>query len=109
MCHGRSLNNKINYKLLQTMSIHIKNLQYLATELFKVRKSFSPEIMKEFFVFQENETYNLRSGNYLARKIIQTMQYGTECLLNLGAIIWNLLPGEIKKKKRRKWIPEKCP
>ena len=43
----------------------MKNLQYLATELFKVKNGLSPEIMKEFFVFQENETYNLSRGNHL--------------------------------------------
>ena len=54
-------------------SIHIKKLQYLATELFKVNV-FSPEIVEEIFVFQENETYNLRSDNHLAQKNIQTTQ-----------------------------------
>ena len=45
-------------------SIHMKNLQYLATELFKVKNGLSPKIMKEIFVFQESNTYNLRSGNH---------------------------------------------
>ena len=30
----------------KSMSIHMKNLQYLATELFKVKNGLSPEIMK---------------------------------------------------------------
>ena len=46
----------------------MKNLQYLATELFKVKNGLSPEIMKEIFVFQESDTYNLRNGNHLARR-----------------------------------------
>ena len=33
------------------MSIHVKNLQHLATELFKVKNDLSPEILKEIFVF----------------------------------------------------------
>ena len=37
----------------------MKNLQYLATELLKVKNGLSLEITKEFFVFQENEAYNL--------------------------------------------------
>ena len=37
----------------------MKNLQYLAAELFKVKNGLSPEIMKEVFVLQECETYNL--------------------------------------------------
>ena len=40
--------------------------------------------MNEIFVFQQNETYNLRSGNYSARKNIQTTQYGNDSVSNLG-------------------------
>ena len=40
---------------------------------------------------------NLRRGNLLAQKNIQTTQYGIESVLNLGAKLWYLLPGEIKK------------
>ena len=74
----------------------MKNLQYLATDLFKVKNDPSPEILKEILVFQKNETYNLRSGNHLARKTIRTKQYGIENVSNLGAKLWNLLPGEIR-------------
>ena len=138
MCHGRGLNKKINdihervlrivhqdkkssfetlLKRGKSTSIHIKNLQRLATELFKVKNNLSPEIMKKNFVFQENETYNLRSGNHLARKNIQTTKYGIESFSNLGAKLRNLLPREIKnsssltvfKHEIRKWTPEKCP
>ena len=52
-------------KLLQkdkSVSVHMKNLQYLATEIFKVKNSLSPIIMYEVFNFQENENYNLRKG-----------------------------------------------
>ena len=95
----------------------MKNLQHLPIALFKVKNDLSPEIMKEMFVFQENKTYNLRNGNHLARKNIQTTQYGIESGSNLGAKLWNLLPRETKKSsfltifknKIRKWIPEKCP
>ena len=72
MCHGRGLSNKINHiheKALRTvyrdkkssfetlltrhksMSIYVKNLQHLTTELFKMKNDFSLEIMKEIFVF----------------------------------------------------------
>ena len=60
MCHGRGLNNKINniheriyqnkksrfetlFKRGKSTSIHMKNLQYLASESFKVKNSLSPE------------------------------------------------------------------
>ena len=76
MCHSRTLNNRINNihlralrivyqdkqlsfeELLQkdnSVSVHMKNLQYLATEIFKVKNGRSPIIMNEVFNFQENE------------------------------------------------------
>ena len=72
MCYGRGLSNKINHiheralrivyrdkkssfeTLLtrdKSMSIYVKNLQHLTTELFKVKNDLSLEIMKEIFVF----------------------------------------------------------
>ena len=74
----------------------MKDLEYLAPKLFKLTNGLSPEIMKEIFVFQENETYNLWSDNHLARKNIRRMQYGIEIVSNLAANLWHLLPGEIK-------------
>ena len=136
MCHGRGLNNKINnlheralrtvyqdkkssfetlLKHDKSVSIHVKNLQYLATEIFKVKNDLCPEIMKEIFIFHENPTYNLRSGNHLTRRNIRTTHYGIETISNLGAKIWDLLPEEIKnafflsvfKTKIKKWILKK--
>ena len=74
----------------------MKDLQHLVTEFFKVKNDLSPEIMKEIFVRQENETCNLRSGNHLARNNMRTTQYGIDSVSNLGAKLWNLLPGGIK-------------
>ena len=77
MCHGRDLNKKINniheralrkvyqdkntsfetlLKRDKSPSTYIKSLYYLANDLAKVKNSLSLEIMKEIFVFQENET-----------------------------------------------------
>ena len=75
MCHRRGSNNKINniherplrivyrdkkfsfetlLKRDKSTSIHMENLQYLATESFKVKNGLFPEIMIEIFVFQKN-------------------------------------------------------
>ena len=117
MCHGRGLNNKINnlheralrivyqdkksnfetsLQRDKSVSIHIKNLQYLAADIYKVKNGLCPEIMKEIFIFHE-PTYNLRSGNHLTRRNIRTTHYEIETISNLGAKICDLLPGEIKK------------
>ena len=71
MFHSRRLNNKTNsiheralrityqdhistfQELLNknnTVSIHHRNLQALATEMFKIHRGFSPDILREIFV-----------------------------------------------------------
>ena len=74
----------------------MKNLQYLATEIYKVKNSLFPEIMKEVFIFQENENYNLRSDASITNRNIHTAHFGTGTITNLGPKIWKLVPNEIK-------------
>ena len=52
------------------VSIHMKNHIYLVAEAVQVKNGHFPEITQEIFVFQENETYNTRSGNHIARRNI---------------------------------------
>ena len=81
MFHIRSINNKINRlherflriayndfkssfeNLLEedgTVSLHVKNLQILATEIFKVLKNFFVPLMSELF-HQKINHYDLRN------------------------------------------------
>ena len=81
MCHSRALNNKINKlhegcfciiyndktstfkELLEkdnSVSIHYRNIQALATEMHKVTNGRSPEIMNEIFQLRKKSHYNLR-------------------------------------------------
>ena len=105
MCHSRSLNNKINqiqeralrivyrdykssFKELQKdkfITIHQKNLQYLAIEIYKVRMGISPKIMNEIFRFSKNSVYSLRSCIQLEKRSINTVQFGSESTVYLGA------------------------
>ena len=60
-------------KLLQkdkSVSICMKNLQYLASEIFKVKDGLSPIITNQVFNFVENKRYNLRSGIHLVKTCI---------------------------------------
>ena len=99
------------------MSVHLKNLQYLATEIYKVKNCLSPEIMKEVFIFQENENYNLRSGTHLTNINIHTPHFGTDTITNLGRKIWKLVPDEIKnaslllvfKSRIKTWTTDNFP
>ena len=116
MCHSRGLNNKItniHIKALRTVyqdnsnlqdllqkgksvSIHMKNLQYLATGIYKVENWLSPEISKEVFIFQENENYNLTSSTQLTNRNIHTAHFGTGTITNVVPKILKLVLDDIK-------------
>ena len=134
--HSRNLNNRINRiqeramrivyndrkstseELLEkakSVTVHSRNLQILATELFKVSNGLAPEITNN--VFQINPSvYNLRNSEFKTENV-NTVHYGTESLSFLGPKIWKLVPLEIKnstslhifKNKIKTWVPESCP
>ena len=81
MFHSRILNNKINklheralrivYKtthlsfnelltLDKSFSIHHRNLQKLATKMYKIKNRISPTVIQELFPLHDN-IYNLRN------------------------------------------------
>ena len=73
MFHSRTLNNRTNKlhekssnfeELLErdrSVSVHTRNLQTLATEIFKVsQQSISANISKDIFSLIPNTEYNLR-------------------------------------------------
>ena len=99
------------------MPIHMKNLQYLATEIFKVKNGLSRKIMKEVFNVWGNENYNLRSSAHFTNSGLHTAHFGTDPITNLGHKLWKLVPDEIKnvsslsvfKSKIYIWITDNCP
>ena len=111
MFHGRKLNNRINniheralrtvfrdYELTfeqllkqnKSVSLHLRNLQILATEIFKTRNGLNPVIMEDVFKFK-NLTYNFRNAETLNR------QYGTGTTASLGPKIWKIFPNDYKE------------
>ena len=96
-------------------TIHHRNVQTLAIEMFKVINDISPVIMKDIFVLKQNCRYNTR-GIFLTNNI-RTEHYGKESLSFLGPIIWSIIPHDIKtstslkdfNQKIRKWKSDKCP
>ena len=104
-------------KIDKSVTIHVRNLHYLVTEVYKVKNNISPEIMRDIFHFQENENFNLRSGTHLASRNMRTTLLGKVTVSNIGAKIWPLLPEELKNasslqvflKKLKEWKPTSCP
>ena len=136
MFHSRSLNNKINrlheralrlvyrdnnlsfQELLDmdnSFCIHHRNLQKLATEMFKVKNMLSPICINSLFTLSENP-YNLRNDYYFNTENVRTVTYGSETLSFRGPKTWALVPNEIKnsatlklfKEKIKLWKPEGC-
>ena len=97
MCHGRAINNKINRlherclriiyndktstfkELLEkdnSVSIHYRNIQALAIEMYKVANGMAPEIMNEIFKSLEKNliiTYVIGLNLLFHRFIVFTM------------------------------------
>ena len=100
----------------KSVSVHQKNLQLLATEIFKSKTGVSPELMNDIFHFVERP-YNLRSDYTLERKRDHTVYHSSESLSSLAPKLWDLLPNSIKnsaslkefKTKINTWAFERCP
>ena len=100
----------------KSVSVHQKNLQLLATEIFKSKTGVSPELMNDIFHFVKRP-YNLRSVYTLERKRDHTVYHGSESLSSLAPKLWDLLPNSIKssaslkefKTKINTWAFERCP
>ena len=137
MFHSRGLNNIINsiheralrityqdristiQELLNkdnSVSIHHRYLQALATEMFKILRGLSPDIIREIFV-SKISLHNLRRNNTFERPQVPSVYLGTESLSFLGPEIWDIVPLELKqlenletfKLKIKKWILFECP
>ena len=138
MFHTKELNSRINslhekglrliyqnrnlsfdelLKLDKSVSIHYRNLQYLLTEIYKVKMGLSPPIMNDVLTLDENASYNLRSGVTVTRRNIRTNKFGFETITTIGAVLWRNLPNDIKnsdslnifKHRIKQWTPDNGP
>ena len=136
MFHSRSANNRINIiheralrvtyddynstfaELLEkdkSMTIHERNIQALAVELYKVINGLAIEIMKEIFPLKINTRYPSKFP--FQSRNVRTERYGVGTLSFLGPKIWHLVPDSIKnttsliefKNKIKEWKPINCP
>ena len=138
MRHSRKNNNKIKHlhkrcllliysdkkssyeKLLEkdgSVSIHHRNIQALAIEMFKVKHKLCPEITSDIFMERTNYHYNLRNRSDFITPQVNSVYHGTESITYLGPKIWDMVPDSIKEKislnsfkeSVKLWVPINCP
>ena len=138
MLHSRKNNNKIKYlherclrliysdkkssyeKLLEkdgSVSIHHRNIQALAIEMFKVKHKLCPEITSDIFMERTNYHFNLRNRSDFITPQVNSVYHGTESITYLGPKIWDMVPDSIKEEKSlnsfkesiKLWVPINCP
>ena len=136
MFHSRGLNNKTNslheralritygdrsslfedlLKKDNSISIHHRNIQALATEIFKVKNNIATEISEEFFAPKISH-YGLRNNNSFKSRRVNSVWHDIELVSYLGQKIWGLVPNETNeseslngfKFKIKRWVPEGC-
>ena len=138
MCHSRALNNKINrlherclriiyndkhssfHDLLEidrSVSVHSRNLQLLAIEMFKVSKGICPINFSNIFNTRPTLNYNLRQVPEFRTPQVNSVYNGTESISFLGPKIWDMVPQSLKEKESvrefkteiKTWLPDDCP
>ena len=136
MFHNRTLNNKINrlheralrlvyndenlsfqelLDLDKSVTVHHRNLQKLAIEMYKIKNSLSPIPMMAIFN-NRIDTYDLRSNRCWETSKVRTVSYGTETIRYRGPKTWDIVPQNIKdsktltefKAKVKLWQPKDC-
>ena len=101
---------------VKAMSIHIRNLLLLVTEMFKVKIGGSLSIMHEIFQTDNSNNFNLRKNRGFNPNP-KTQYYGTETISVLKPKLWITLPEEYKnstslqefKTKIKNWLLLNCP
>ena len=135
---SREVNNKINrlherclrlvysdkqssFKELLTkdksVTIHHRNIQKLATEMFKALNTSENHILNDIFPKKIPVRYNLRHHKQFSTRTFKTVHYGTDSIAFLAQKIWDIVPEEIKastsvegfRSKIKNWKPEDCP
>ena len=134
MCHNRGINNKINelhYRALRMVyndnsstfakllekdgsyTIHQRNIQYLATEMYKILNNLAPFFLNSIFAKNKNLTTENVSANTRSKSLFynykapKTRNYGLETLRCLGSKVYAMVPDEIKNPVNIKIFNEK--
>ena len=89
---------QISLQKKKIVSIHQRNLQTPANEIYKAKNKVFLEVVNSLFEFT-NKNYNLRIASVLKRKRNFTVHYGSESLLSLAPKIQELVPYSVRDVK----------
>ena len=114
--HSWKLNNKINrlherclqvtnndglssfeelLKRDNSTSVHNRNIQCLAIELYKAFSGISPDIMQNVFFLSTSSNQDIRNTRTFTTRSVKTMHYGAEPLSYLAPKVVGLIPNNI--------------
>ena len=117
MCHSHANNGKINrlhehclriiYSDKQSsfetllgkdgsVSVHNRNLQIFATEMYKIKNDLSLLIVTELFEQRNEQHCDLRKNSQFTIPPIRTVYHRSEIISFLGHKTWNILPDRLK-------------
>ena len=137
MFHSRIINNKINRlhemclcllcggkspyfeKLIEqdkSVKIHTRNLEILATEMFKVYQNISSPTFSEIFHGRDID-YNLQINSDFAVPNVRSIFHVRGSISYLSPKIWDIVPLELKKLTNaapfkngiKEWKQKNCP
>ena len=98
------------------VSIHHKNIQSIAIEMFQIKHAKSPEIVSDIFA-QTTQHYNFRQNRDFWIRSVKSVYHRSENISYLGPKNLEIVPAKIKvtnslnsfKIEIRKWVPQSCP
>lgn len=73
-----------------------RNIQVVATKLYKIMNRLSAKIIKELFPFNESTTYNTRNKINYHSRVIKSVAFVSKTLFYLAPKIWELVPVKTK-------------
>ena len=71
----------------KSVTVHQRNLQTLATEMYKILNGLSPDIMQDIFEIKSNY-YNTRNTPAFSSRNIKTFRYGLQTISYMTPKIW---------------------